>query len=239
MLLTFNVMSIVTLILLTLPVIGFWLIFAASRSPRLPEKILPALTLFKVRIIIDLVMACLVILVLLIAVLALLIGASVTSGYPSYYYNGSGALMIIGIVLLIVTCGATVYMIIYYRSLLGTLRGIRNGITLNWFNPLRGVKTFSVLTYINVGFTAIGAITTAFTSSLINNRLYYDLIYDLPRELRQIIEPFLSTLRNSVYSAVFNLIASAGIIICVIVLNRVSNSLSSGYYQPYRTNGPM
>ncbi|MCL1820517.1 MAG: zinc ribbon domain-containing protein, partial [Oscillospiraceae bacterium] len=78
---SFSVWSFFSLMILALPVTGFWLIFAASKMPRLPEKTLTSLTLFKVSIIIDLVVSCIIGLLFVIVSIVLFAGASLDGAF--------------------------------------------------------------------------------------------------------------------------------------------------------------
>jgi len=215
---SFSILSIITLILAALPIIGFWLAFAAARTPRLPERTLPALTLFKVTVIIVLVAICLVTLMLLIIALAMLIGASALN--QGFYY-GSGIMVIVGIVLLVFIAIMIVFTIVYYRAILGIIGGIRNGILYNTSKPLRGVGVFSVLAYIGAGCAVLFALASIATSGAAN-----EVLYSLPSEYWSLYEPVMDSLAGgTALSVVFTAIYNIGTVICVTVLRRFNNSL--------------
>jgi hypothetical protein len=81
-LVSFGVFSIFTLMIIALPVTGFWLIFAASKAPMTPEKSLTSLLLFKISIIIELVVLCLAALLIVIVAVLLFVAAAAASGNP-------------------------------------------------------------------------------------------------------------------------------------------------------------
>ena len=223
----FSVFSIISIILLALPVIGFWLLFAASKRPSIPEKALPALTLFKVSVVIGLAAICLIVLLLLVVSIALLIAANGTSGI---FNINSAALVIVGVVFLVITCCFAVYFFFYYKSLLGLLNGIRKGIVFNSFVPLPGVKVFSVMTYISIGASVLGLINSAISLNLVNNLAANSLWNNIPSEYINIFERIVPSFANVALSSVFSIAANAGVILCVIVLNRFSNSITRSFY---------
>ena len=234
-LITFTAISIIPTVLLALPVIGFWLIFAASKRPKTPEKTLPALTLFKVSIIIGLVAICIVMFVFLIVAIALFIGAGFSSGLTSVFtsnsnYDASRILTGIGIFFLILIVCMIVCFSFYYKSLLGCINGIRRGIIYNYSAPLKGVKVFSVFTYISIGFSTISTLITAFTSNIVFDSLYNNLWNEMPQEVFDIAGQYLPVSANITISSVLSIAANVGIILCIIVLNRFSNSLQPDPY---------
>ena len=221
-LISFKPLSIISLLMLALPIIAFWLIFAASNSPKLPEKTLPALTMFKVYIIITMVFMCLVALLMLIASLGIFVAAGTTSN--SYNPDGAGVLMAVGFFVLLLGGVLAVFMVIYYRALFRLIGGIRNGITYDTYTPLTplpGVKIFSILAYISVGFTVL--------STIISNvavRNIGSFARQIPPDMRAMLEPYMDSMSNNTFSTIFNLMTSAGIILCIVVLNKFNNSLA-------------
>lgn len=207
--------------ILALPITGFWLIFASSKTPRLPEKTLPALTLFKVTAIIDLVVMSLMALILLIVSIMLFVAAN-----ELRQWGGDGIFMGIGFFMLLIAGGVVVFAIIYFRALLGIIKGLRNGITYNIFQPLPSVKIFSILTYIGVGISVFGAlITIAATNFIMQN--VWNVLQMIPRELHSIITPLIDGLSNTAISTFFTLVTSGGIVVCLVVLNQFNNSLQA------------
>ena len=218
-----NIYSIISIILMVLPIIGFWLIFVASKMPKVPEKTMTALTLFKVSIIIGLVLSGFVALVMLILSVVFIAGAGVDPSYYTGYLNGS-YMIILGIMFLIIVAIAVTLIVIYYRSVLMLISGIRKGIANNSFNPLPGIKTFSIFTYIIVVFAVLSTLLMAVSAGSINT-----LMNDAYGSI-EAIKPYISSYTVSAFSIVSTLASNAGIVICVIVLNRFNNSLIYNNY---------
>ena len=233
---SFSAASIITLGLLALPITGFWLIFAASKAPGLPEKTLTSLTLFKVAIIISLVLYSIVALLLLIAAISLFAAASALAGNP-WAQGGVGGLAFAGFVLLLASGGIVAFMIIYFKAVLKTLAGIKNNLLYNTFYPLEGIKMFTILTYIGVGFTALLALISLFSLNVIGG-----MIWDLPGFMRDIVWAALPSQGIAAFNALFTLTHCAGIVICVKVLNDFNDSLQPNPYattqQPYQAPPP-
>ena len=216
-----SVASIITAPLSALPIIGFWMIFAASKSPRLPEKTLPALTMFKVVLVIRLVGMCLVILAMLIVAAAFMIGSSFFG--PGYY--NSGILIGVGVGLLIGMAVALVIAIVYFKAVFGVIKGIRNGIYRNIVSPLRGVTLFSVFAYIGAVSTIITSLTSSFVSAASTGWID-EMLNILPGEYQGFYGSLMGTLPNyNVLYMLFTLMLSVGTVLCVIVLGRFNNSL--------------
>lgn len=217
----FNVTSIISLLILAVPIIGFWLIFAASKAPRLPEKIMPALTMFKVYAIIALVGIGLIALLGIIACAVLIFISFTESG--SYFPGGSAILMVIGVVLLLVLIGLAVFNVVYIKALLNILSGLRNNIIYNAFAPLRGVRVFTVLYYISVGIAVLMSL-----SSLMVPVSMSEAIYTFPYEMQEIMLSFDYSSSQYALSFILTTAAYAGNIICIVLLNRLNRQLSYG-----------
>ncbi|MDR2570185.1 MAG: hypothetical protein LBD23_07790 [Oscillospiraceae bacterium] len=207
---SFSVMSVFTLILYALPITGFWLIYASSKTPRLPEKVLPSLTLFKVSVIIELTVMCLVSLAFVIVFFILVRNATGLTG--------------LAIFILFVSCVLVVYIYFYYRAILNILKDIKTGINSNCMTPLRDVKLFTIITYITVGFSALFSLVTIVAITFIRN-----MVGDLLQMLQFVGMDFVSDfLYAEQLASFFSLMRYAGIIVCLIVLNRFNNSLRYG-----------
>jgi hypothetical protein len=204
---------------LALPVTGFWLIFAASKLPKMPEKTMPALTLFKVSIIIDLVIGCLIAFLLLIVSMVLFVASRTL-------YDDGGAGIAVGFFLLLVTGGILTFYIIYFKAASSVINGIRYGIINNSFNPFPGIKVFSILTYIGRGFVVFSVLVSSVSYSIASQNMYM-LLREIPSEFRGLIESLLPSPSTSGAVFLFELIMSAGVIMCVIALNQFNNRLIS------------
>jgi hypothetical protein len=216
----FNVWSIFALGFLALPVTGFWLIFVASKQPKLPEKTSTSLKLFKVSIIIDLVVICLVALGVIIVAIILFGASSALSSY-----DAGGALMAVGLVALLIAGGMVTFIIIYFKAVLQMLSGISNGIAYNSFNPLPGIKTFTILTYIMVGFSVLGALTTIIAVSAAQ-QFVWSIMRELPDILQSTVYDMLfSSTGVLAFQTMCTLMTAAGTIMCIIVLNQFNEKL--------------
>ena len=221
---TFNIYSIISIILMILPIIGFWLIFIASKMPKVPEKTMTALTLFKVYIIIALVIGGLVALVLLIVSVVFIAGAGASQSYYTIDSSGVGVMITIGIIILIIAAIVVTLAVIYYRSVLMLISGIQNGIANNSFNPLPGIKTFTIFTYIIVAFAVLGILSMAASTGTIN-----ELMNDTYGSI-DAIKPYISSFNVTAFSIISTLASNAGIVICIIVLNKFNNNLIYNNY---------
>jgi len=130
----------------------------------------------------------------------------------------SDFLRIIGFFMLPVAVIITVFSIIYFKFTMDVLGGIKKGITLNTFNPLPRIRVFTVLTCIIVGLMVLLAATGATSLSMLDgfvNNIFYQLG---GTETYSMVSIALST--------IFTLVENAGVIICVVVLNRFNKSLA-------------
>ena len=216
----FSVFSIFSLGFLALPVAGFWMIFVASKQPKLPEKTVTSLKLFRVTIIIDLVFICLAALIIVIAAI-IIFGAT--------GYLGGGA-MAVGLIALLVAGGMVVFIIIYFKAVLQMLAGISHGVTYNTFNPLPGIKTFTILTYIMVGFSVLGALTSIIAVSAASS-FVYSIMWTLPDFMSDMvlgsIFPGSGTLA---FQTMCTLMTAAGTVMCIIVLNQFNEKIVQRSY---------
>ena len=214
----FSLFNLFSLTPQALPIAGFWLLFAASKSSKpsgLPGKALPALVLFKVIIIINLVLTCFIPLAILILSIAAMTGGSVF---------GVDGVMVVGIILLLLTAGITILIIVYYRAVFRVIGGVRSGLVHNTIKPLRGLKTFSVMTFIFIGFAVLFSITSIFAVSAIGSMIG-DIMFYIPGELTFIIEQIIPSAATALLTAICTIAANAGTVICVISLNRLNNNL--------------
>ena len=215
---SFNWMSTLSMVMLALPVTGFWLIFAASKAPKMPEKVLPSLTLFKASTIIDLVLSCLQALLLFIVAIIVFVGASNLGGRS---YASGNLLGLVGFLILLVGAGILVIGIIYFKAIQRVLNGLRSNIMYNTFHPLPGIKPFIVLTYIIVCAGALGTLVSSVGSVALSGALY-SVSYLLPSELGGIVDNLLG---GSAVDLLFKFMGYAGIIICIVALNTFNNEL--------------
>jgi len=223
---TLSPYTVINVILIALPVIAFWMIYAASKSPKIPEKTLSALTMFKVVVVIGLVVLCLVVFVFLIAAIAMMIGAN-SAGRMGMGFDGMG-FMIVGIVFMAVTVIMLAIIIIYYKAILGILRDIRIGIMTNNPVPLRGVGVLKFFVYVGAAFTLLGSFAMLGSAGIVD-RYLNDMIYSMPYEYWDIFGVFTNAITaNASLSAITSIITSAGTVICVVVLGKFNSNLKYG-----------
>jgi len=215
-------------ILTILPITGFWLIYSASKSPRLPERSLTAIKFFKSSVIITLIIECILVLALIILSIALFLGAFATGAFM----NGGTAQIImnvIGVTLLITAAIVLVFTILYLRSVLRLLNGIRDGLSGKPVFSLPGIKFFTVFTCIMLGFALLSSLSTLSTLSTYTGDMYastLSTLSDLPDEFATIFEPFLTnTGFIYVISLISGIAANIGTLLYIIGLNRFNKSL--------------
>ena len=207
----FHVWSIFDMGILALPVTGFFLIFAASKMPKLPEKTLTALKLFKVSIIITLVV------VSLVALLGLIVGLII---FTLASEIGGGATLV-GLIALLVAAGAVVFIIIYFKAVLKILTALRNGITYNSFAPIPELGRFTILTYIMVGFAVLSSVVIIASMSFAHN-----LLYNLPDFFADILRSAIPSQSTMALDMIMTLAYNAGIVIPIVVLNQLNARLT-------------
>lgn len=205
-LLAMNWLRFLGLFLLALPITAFWLIFASSKIPKLPEKTLPALTCFKIYVIINFVLQCFLGLMLLIAgVLAFLEGAASRFNTTTYY--------LIGIGFFIFAVISLVAHILCYRFTLSVLASLRQSFFSNVIVPIKGIVPFTILTYISVGL----AIFSSITWPVILHQLSRFIINFVPDFALNFIH--VPSLPAAILSTFFVLLFSGGVVVCVVALN--------------------
>ena len=202
-----------------LAIAGFWVIFVASKIPKQPEKSLIALTLFKASIIIQLVLVSLAALVVVIAAVIIFAAASYIGGQAVAY----------GLIGILLAGGLVTFIVIYFKAVLTTLSGLRNGLMTNGFVTLPGIKTFSILTYIMVGFAVIGAIFT-----IIGTFAFYSLVGPflgiLPGFLADVVWGIFPSPTVVIFTTLLTLVYNAGIVIAIVALNQFNSKMIARAY---------
>jgi len=227
--LTFTIYSIIPLLLLALPIIGYWLIYSASKSPRLPERTLTGITLFKTSTIISLVAMCILVFIIFIMAFIMLVAGTITFDY--YMDNSPGLMNGIGVAFLITAIIVLLVLIFYYRALFQIFNGIKGGMMGRPVFKLDGVVLFTVFMGISIGLGLLTAIINVFILPPVSNDVYYSLysaLYDMPSDLRNVLEPiFISTLDTALYSTIASTLSNVGTLLCIIVLNRFNGRLKT------------
>ena len=218
-LLSFNASSIFSLMYLALPVVGFWLIFASSKEPKIPEKTLPALTLFKIIIIFNFVIS-------LLAAFIFIISSFILFAIPvRSFSNSSSGVAAFGFFLLLLSGGIIAVSIIYFRSVMKVIGSIRYGIINNSFNPLSGLNVFSILAYLSIVISILFSLIMLFSYQGFVG-FFYDHLYELPRVFRELVYQLIPSGRNVAFSSLFSIASNIGIILCIFSLGKFNESLT-------------
>ena len=145
------------------PVAALWLIYMAAKRPKPPEKTLTALTLFRITFFLHLI---------IIGVGAA--GIAIRFGMDGQAFFGLSIFdSPLDLVLILVSLAVVVlYVTFYYGSLFTTLKGIRENIYTNAFEPLPGIGPFSgihnimgvVIIVGSLGIIAVGLTPIDFVS---------------------------------------------------------------------------
>jgi len=214
---------IIPLAIAALPIIGFWLIFAAAKNPKQPEKTLTALVLFKVSMIISLVGIGLVVLgMLLIFIIMAAVLAVEFGGLPA---------VILLIAFLPAVAIIVLTIIFYYVPVFRILQSIKFNIMHNAFTRIRGVKPFTIFFFIIMAFGVVGgliglALIGTFDYFLDDFMNY--LILEAP-ELRPyehlIWDAWDGLVPSMAISTLFGIVSSVGSALCVVSLNKFANSM--------------
>jgi len=219
---SFSIFTIFPLLLAALPITGFWLIFAASKSPKLPEKTLPALTLFKVYAIIGLVIVGLGALITLIGFVFAFIGVGAAGG-------GAGFVAVF-LAFLLVAAIFVVAILFYYVAIIRVLNSIRDNITHNTMNPLRGVTPLTVVIIIITAFGLLGSLiglvfmgAMGFMLDAFMDELVRELMWTAPELLDFGIVGMLEGLLTSMtLTLLFSIITYVGTILLIVSLNKLA-----------------
>lgn len=202
-----------------LPIVGFWLIYAASKKPQKPEKTLAALTLFKIHTIINLVMLCLGVLTTL--------GVSLVIFFFSDHLGIEFAPIFTA--LLISMLIILLFIPLYYVPILKILESIKRNIVNNTFNRIRGATTFTIVTFAAATLGLVGIIVAFMSMGAVlayMDDIMWWLMQELPGAdmdgLMALIGVFMASFGLALIIALVNMV---GVILCVITLNKLANSL--------------
>ena len=230
-LINFTFFNVFSLGLLALPIIALWMIYMASSQPRLPEKTITALTLFKVSAIIQLVFVG-------IAAAGVLIGL-IVGGIAAAIVDPL-ALVIFLIVAVIIIGFFAMYIYLYFVSIFRILAGIKSNLTGNVFTPLRGVTPLMVIVVITSAFSIIGGLITMVASPHINV-IFNDLIWAMPHEVQSIMRDVMPMFGSGtmMFSMFMSILSSIGIVMCVSVLNSFNNTLKQEAFSDFGGPSPL
>ena len=220
---TFTVFSVFVIALVSLSIIGVWMIYAASSRPKLPEKTLTALTLFKISTIIQLVLFCLALAGVLI--LFAVLGIVVALEEPALVvFIIIGAVFVIGIF--------AAYIVFYYVSILRILSGIRNGIVNNVFTPIKGIVPLMVVVIVMTALNIIFNLIAIAASSFITNYVFTEIIREMPFEYRAVMSELLVMpgTGSMLLGLLMLILINVGVIMCIAALHSFNNSIKLGHY---------
>ena len=226
LLMHFTILSILSLALMVLVVIGLWMMYAASVSPKRPEKALPALTMFKVTTVINLILYC-IFLAVVVLLMVFMMAAGAIAG--ELFEEGGGLIMaaVFLVFALIITLMA-LWIRFYYVALLRTIKSIRYGIFYNKVREIRGVGSFVILSYIMVAFTVILNLLSLALQRMLSemwNEIMDILIWEIPPEFRDFVIDFPLTFQVNVLPVLLSLVASVGLVLLLSTLRRFATSI--------------
>ena len=229
---SFELLSIISLLLYTLPIVGFWLIFAASKSPSYPEKGLTAITLFKISVIIGLIGVILLLILLIIGFVWVI--NTFGMEFISLMFDEVPVItsIIIGVLIAII-----LFIILYFKSVLTVLSGLRNGLQGKHHGKVRNVGLFTFLMSLIVGFAVLSSVITLvfvdfaqqMMSTIFDDFFGFGEFSDIFGFFGFYPLGFVEDILQGVMlSAIFSLVENLGIILCLIALCGFNNSLASG-----------
>ena len=222
--------AIFTLIPITLPIIGFWLIYATSKNPKMPEKTLPSLTLIKIYTIFGLVLIS----ILILLMLSLGVGMMATMHLwapPEMEVASISILLIVTAMVMILS------IIFYFVPAFKILKDIRKGILQNSITTIRGIRPFTIATYIIICLYFIVDLITIsniilFASPTPNpaNSIWFSPVprWGFPSDMRMIVGARGGTyILTTILSTLFGFVSSAGTFLGIIVLNKLNDDLNT------------
>ena len=219
LLLSFSFANIFSIALLALPIVGVWMVYNASTKPKVPEATLTALTLFKVATIIGLVSFAIGLGIIIIAAIIIAVIIAIGNTYAPVLSIVLGVLVI---------TGATFALCIafYYVALLRVFKSIRNGILDNTCRKIRGVTSFSILSYIGIGLGILTNIALFGSRNHVNNFIH-DIILglNLGPEFYDVIDIVEDMAIISPASVLLSLASSIGMLMLIFTLNKFANSI--------------
>ena len=233
---------------MVLPITGLWLVYSASKTSQLPNRAIAGIKLFKATVITSIVIDCLLVLVFIIIIAVFFfVDSSVFAEYQvfSSYSGDVGTTLLkaVAITIFVFLAIFTVFIIIYFRSILRVLRGLRDGLSGLVVSKLSGLSAFLVLTYI---FTALTTLTALITLVTTPSNPYYENAYtfsnmsDILPDNIFFSSAILTNIGNRyIISSFSSLLYNIGIIICIIVLNRFGKALWHNFYTANQVNKTM
>jgi hypothetical protein len=217
LLLYISIENILTLVLVLLPIIGLWLIFA--------KRPLIGLTLMKINAIIKIAG---LLSVIAISIILIIIFAILGQRPPAGIEDNGQIFAVLVIIFLATALAASVFAIcFYYFSLLRVLKSVRNGIRHNNVTKIKGIVPFAIAGFLGIFFSGIGNLTArTFSpdSGRITTLIMRELILGLSAEYRNLItfEPINILGNNFAVNVILLLSANIGLILIMIALIQFS-----------------
>ncbi|MCL2202374.1 MAG: hypothetical protein FWB88_00325 [Defluviitaleaceae bacterium] len=181
----------------TVHIAALWILVLEAFSHTAYKKTLTALAMFKVSVVLNLILICIVFGITGIAVLFATM-------------QGISFLFLLAIV------GGIGYLIIkyFFLALLKVLNAIKERITTGKYTPLDGLGSFLVLSYIGIGVSVVNAFTSMFVD------IYYDTATYFPPAAGMVIndttvEPFVFS-----WGIIFVIANGIGMVLCLRTLKR-------------------
>jgi len=205
----FNLMSLMMRAFVVLPVVNGWLLFVASKFPKLPEKVFIAVKLEKIDAIIG-----------YISCIGIIAVYTMVYIFSSARRDSYGEVLILTIPILFFVFSASAPYLFYLQAQMLMLNDIRINIRDNSFRLLRGIKVYAVLGCVGVLFNIVDSIAgrgAIFTQDLRLIRL------TLPHALSRL---FTNPSPTEWFCLLFTLISGAGLVIKIITFIRVRHAMT-------------
>ncbi|MCL2203348.1 MAG: hypothetical protein FWB88_05365 [Defluviitaleaceae bacterium] len=224
-LLNFSVFAIFSLALAVLPVIGVWLLYSASKTPKVPEGSLPGFTLFKVAAVIGLVFFCIALGITVIVMLLVLAGGA----FLTDMFGGGGEIILLMLfIFAIVIALFILWLRFYYVALLRVLKSIREGILYGNCNEIRGVGSFTILSFISIGFGLLGDLSSLAMRTFIDGflgEIQREILREVPPELRGFVSDLLPFGGFNPLPILLSIAGGVGLIMLLVVLRNFANEV--------------
>jgi len=208
LLLNFSLFAIVQLITAVLSVIGVWMVYSASKSPKTPESSLVGLTLFKVAAIIGLVIFCISLVPVIFSGWEMLISD-----------DWGGALIALSFIAFAIIIALFVF---YYVALFNVLKSIREGVNNNNVREIKSCGSFVILSFISIGLRIIQDLIFLSMRAAMD-AMMFELLREIPSEYRGLVSSLLPNFDT--LPILLSLASSVGLIILVVTLKQFADSI--------------
>jgi len=168
----FGFLGFAAILFTTPPIVAMWLIYAASKVPKPSEKTLTGLMLFRLTFFLHLILIAAT-----SAGFALRLGTDGQALFGLSIFDTAPHLLFILIALAVIV----LYVTFYYGSLFSILKGIRENIYSNMFDPLTGLGAFNAI------HTIVSILIIIGSGAIIADRLLVLDLITLPDALLQML----------------------------------------------------